>query len=251
MLHNLDCQEFIKSIPGNTYQLIIIDAPYGKCTNAKWDEKTFEFTQEFLTDLYRVLTDEGSIYVHCGIGEKSNSLMLWFNQFNNVFHFKEMINWKKNRGMGMRRGWLQINEQILWFVKDNKKFIWNKNQQYSTEKRPFNIVKKGGEMVNKSEYKRLTNCWIDINEVGMGKSPKKFKEIKKNIHHFTPKSPLLSNRMIKLHCQPDSKIFIPFAGSGMEILSCKYNDLQYDATENDPYYYNLILKNNLEFEDFY
>jgi hypothetical protein len=66
---------------------------------------------------------------------------------------------------------LQTHELVLWYTKaKTTDFVWNIEEQYSDEKRPWNVYKKGGEMVNKSEYKRLTNVWTDINEVGYGES---------------------------------------------------------------------------------
>jgi len=50
-------------------------------------------------------------------------LIRWFPIFNEKWYFKDLITWKKQRGMGMRKGWLYTREEIMWFVKDNKKFI--------------------------------------------------------------------------------------------------------------------------------
>jgi DNA modification methylase len=250
MLFLDDCRDVLPNLLENTYDLIIVDAPFGKCTNAKWDKNTFKMSN-IIDELYRVLTPQGSLYVHCGMGEKSNSLIDWFLDFkkNKKFHFKDTITWQKNRGIGMRKGWLQTSEQILWFVKDNKNFRWNKEEQYSDEKRPFNVVKKGGQMVNKSEYKRYTNIW-KINEIGFGTSPANFRKIKSQISHLTPKHPFLSDRMINLHCDKNSKVLIPFAGSGMEILSCEWNNLIYDAIEIEKENIDFICKKQIIFSDF-
>ena len=254
MLEPRDTIEFVKYIPDDTYDLIICDAPYGKIVKNKWDNKTFEFDEAYINNLNRILKPTGNLYVHCGMGEKSNSLIKWFGEFEgSEFKFKDTITWKKTRGIGMRKGWLQVSEFMLWYVKDNKQKIWNKENQYSKEKRPFNIVKKGGAMVNKSEFKRYTTVW-DIPEIGFGKSPRSLKELKKYITHFTPKHPFLSDRMIKAHCDKNSKVYIPFAGSGMEILSCIYNGIDFDATELDVDNIRIIneyvLSGKIKFEDF-
>lgn len=250
MIYNEDCREAIKKLNTNAYDLVILDPPFGKCTKAKWDDKTFKLSAEFLSQLYRVMSDKGSLYIHCGMGEKSISLINWFLSFSKSnFHFKDLITWKKTRGIGMRKGWLQTSENILWYVKDNKRFTWNVDKQYSNEKRPFNIVKRGGALVNKSEYKRYTNVW-DIPEIGFGVSPKGFKKIKSQISHLTPKNPRISDRMINLHCNKDSKVLIPFAGSGMEILSCIYNEVDYDAIEIDIKNVDFINSSTLKYEDF-
>ena len=113
----------------------------------------------------------------------------------------------------MRKGWLYTREELMWFVKDNKKFVWNKEHQYSDEERAWHIYKKGGEMVNKSKFKRLTNVWDDINEVGFGKSPKRFKEIR-DMLPYTPKPEKAIERIIQLHTKEGDRLLDCFAGSG-------------------------------------
>lgn len=263
MLFKKDTLEFVKAQKDNTYQFIILDPPFGKVVKEDWDISTFDFTVEYIYNLYRILKSSGSIYIHCGIGERSQSMIEWFNKFKSSnFIFKDLITWKKNRGIGMRKGYLYTREEILWYVKDNSAFTWNKDFQYTEEKRAFDIHKAGGERVNKSDFKRITNVWQDnefgeiweINEVGYGKSPKLFKEIRDILPGLTPKSPLLSDRIIKCHCDRTDKVYIPFAGSGMEIVSCMENQLEWDATEIGDkcidFISNYILTKKVKLEDF-
>ena len=203
----------LQKIRKNSINLICIDPPYVGIINKEWDKKN-QLTDELINEFYRVLKDTGSIYCFCGIGEKSNSLFKFHNILGQKFYFKDLITWKKNRGIGMRKGWLYTREEILWFVKDNKKFIWNKKEQYSNEKRPFTIT--GAK--NLSEYKRITNVWIDINEVGFGSSPKKYSSFRK---HLTPKPVELIERIIKLHTKKNDMVLDCFAGSGTTGEACK------------------------------
>jgi site-specific DNA-methyltransferase (adenine-specific) len=159
-------------------------------------------------------------------------LIRWFPLFQEKFHFKDLITWKKNRGIGMRKGWLYTREECMWFVKDNKKFIWNKEYQYSNEKRAFDVVKKGGEKVNKSDYKRITNVWSDINELGYGSSPKKYKDIRKT-SHFTPKPIELFERIIKAHTKEGDLVLDCFAGTGVTSLACRKLNRKYILVEKD------------------
>lgn len=152
---------------------------------------------------------------------------------DNKFYFKDLITWKKQRGIGMRKGWLYTREECLWYVKDNKKFVWNKDEQYSDEKRPFSIKKAGGEMVNKSEYKRYTNVWIDINEVGFGSSPQKFKETRDAIKHITPKPVEAMERIIKLHTKEGDIVLDCFMGSGTTAVACANLNRRYIGCDSD------------------
>lgn len=204
----------------NSVDLFILDPPYGKLVNADWDKGENPLTLDLINEVFRVLKPTGSLYIWCGIGEKSQSMIDFYMLMKqSKFHFKQLITWKKNRGIGMIKGWLFTREELLWYVKDNKQFIWNKDEQYSNEKRPWNVYKKGGEMVNKSEYKRITNVWTDINEVGYGSSPKGFKEIRDKIKHLTPKPVEAYERIIKLHTKEGDIVVDLFSGSGTNAIA--------------------------------
>lgn len=232
--YNIDCLELTKQVDNESIDLIIIDPPYTNVVDADWDKNENPMTQELLTEFFRILKPTGSLYCWCGIGEKSQSLIRFFELFDKSnFYFKDLITWKKNRGIGMRKGWLYTREEILWYVKDNKKFIWNKKNQYSDEKRPWNVYKKGGKMVNKSEYKRLTNVWADINEVGYGGSPKTFHDDRNKVNHITPKPIEAIDRIIQLHTKECDIVFDCFCGSGVVGKSCIKNNRNFICGDND------------------
>ena len=200
--------EILKQLPDKCIDLIIIDPPY-LTTNEKWDKK--EVVNEWLSqELFRVAKEHCSLYVWCGIGEKSQSLIRWFPIFKKNWCFKDLITWKKDRGIGMRRGWLYTREEIMWFVKDNKKFIWNKEKQYlfnQKRKRDKYGIKPNqqGEMP-KSIYPRITNVWDNISEPTFN--------IKNKISHFTPKPLEAIERIINLHTKEGDIVLDCFMGSG-------------------------------------
>lgn len=237
----MDCLKMSKLIDSNSIDLIIVDPPYTNVVNEIWDKSDNPMTKEIVAEFYRILKPTGNLYCWCGIGEKSQSLIRFFELFRqSKFYFKDLITWKKNRGIGMRKGWLYTREEILWYVKDNKHFTWNKDKQYSNEKRPWNVYKKGGEMVNKSEYRRITNVWTDINEVGYGGSPKTFHNDRKEVNHITPKPIEAINRIIQLHTKENDVVFDCFVGSGTTVFSCIKNNRRFICGDNNQRYVDAI-----------
>lgn len=203
-----DCSEIIKELPDNSIDLICIDPPY-ITTKEKWDKREI-INDELSQELFRVAKNSASLYCWCGIGEKSQSLIRWFPVFCKYWYFKDLITWKKRRGIGMRKGWLYTREECLWFVKDNKNFIWNKNEQYNqNEKNEFEEGFSGYKCL--SEFKRFTNVWTDIGEV-LGN---------KNIKHFTPKPIEAIRRIIKAHTEEGDIVLDCFMGSGTTAIACK------------------------------
>ena len=206
----------LPKLESESIDLIIIDPPY-LTTKEKWDKKE-TVNLELSKELFRIANFSCSLYVWCGIGEKSQSLMRWFPIFKEHWYFKDLITWKKQRGIGMRRGWLYTREELMWFVKDNKKFVWNKNNQYGVERR----IRDGGKdkikpsqtgKFAKSIFKRLSNVWIDISEQSFN--------VVDDIMHFTPKPEKAIERIILAHTKEGDTILDCFLGSGTTAVVAK------------------------------
>ena len=221
---NSSWQNMLPELKDNSVDLIIIDPPYllGK---EEWDKEN-QVTEELSNQLFRILKPTGSFYCWGGIGERSHSAIDWFILFNSTnWVFKDWITWKKQRGMGMRKGWLYTREELMWFVKDNHAFIWNK--QYSeSEKRTisrlvYNDPKKQAQQDKLNEFKRVTNVWTDIMEVGLGTSPQKGHMLKEISFHYTPKPIKALERIILAHTKEGDMVLDCFAGSGTVGIACK------------------------------
>jgi len=225
-----DCFDIIPNLPDEIIDLIIIDPPY-LTTKETWDKK--EVVNEFLSgQLFRIAKEHASLYVWCGIGEKSQSLIRWFPIFNKDWHFKDLITWKKQRGIGMRKGWLYTREEIMWFVKNNKKFIWRKECQYSDEKRKsqkfgFEVWKRGKRPL--SQYYRLTDVWTDISETTWN-----WKSLE--TLHYTPKPLKAIERIIKVHTYENEIVFDCFLGSGTTAVACEKLNRRWIGIEINPEY---------------
>ena len=230
LIHGAWQNELLK-VESNSVDLIIIDPPY-LTTKEKWDNKE-EVNLELSKQLFRIAKDNCSLYVWCGIGEKSQSLIRWFPMFSEQWFFKDLITWKKQRGIGMRKGWLYTREELMWFVKDNKQFIWNKENQYSEERRKRDggkdIIKVSQNAFCKSLYKRWTNVWDDFTEQGADVLGKKY--------HFTPKPKKAIERIILAHTKEGDMILDCFLGSGTTMQVCNELNRNCIGIEKDLEYY--------------
>lgn len=213
MIINGTWQDELPKLPSESVDLIIIDPPY-LTTGEKWDKQE-QVTATLSQELFRVAKPSCSLYVWCGIGEKSQSLIRWFPLFSE-WHFKDLITWKKQRGIGMRKGWLYTREELLWYVKDNSKFVWNESEQYSDERRKNPVGFNGNP--TKNECKRFTDVWIDVVEESFNTSERELSSDKKK--HFTPKPIKAIERIIKAHTQEGDTVLDCFLGSGTTIVAC-------------------------------
>jgi len=224
----------VRALPDASMDMVLVDPPY-LTTSEEWD-KHEAFSEELLYELHRVSTAQASLYVWCGIGEKSQSLIRWFPWIAKQFHFKDLITWKKQRGIGMRRGWLYTREEIIWAVKDNKQFLWNVDAQYST------IVRKNPKGFNggptKSDFKRFSNVWDDIIEESFNTSRDEMSSAKRQ--HYTPKPLAALERLIRACTLPGQVVLDCFGGSGSTGVAARNTGRGFILIDNDPVSHTLM-----------
>lgn len=227
-----DCLNILPTIEVESVDLIILDPPY-LTTAENWDKEE-TVSNDLSSQLFRVASPRCSLYVWCGIGEKSQSLIRWFPIFSSLWYFKDLITWKKQRGVGMRKGWLYTREEILWFVKDNRQFVWNRDHQYGTERRTFTASYKDKERMEKylksvkSPFKRITNVWTDIRETNISWNNKEIET-----PHFTPKPLAATERIIKAHTKEGDLVLDCFLGSGTTGVACVNTNRNFIGIELD------------------
>lgn len=215
------------------FDLVISDPPYGNVVNTKWDRQNDVITKELVCEIKRVCKSSASVYTWCGIGEKSNSLLTWLPLFNEQFIFKDLVTWKKQRGIGGRKGWLYTREEIMWHVL-SKDFVWNIDAQYSDELRdsPYGFNGK----LTKSQYKRLTNVWTDIKEESFSRTQKE----KEDKFHLTPKPKKAIERIVLSHTSKGMNVLDLFSGTGTTAIVCKSLQRNCVSVEINHEYYEKI-----------
>lgn len=222
-----NCSNILPLIPDEVIDLIIIDPPYGFLLKDSWDQQD-PINEQLVEQFKRIMKPTASLYCWCGIGEKNQSLIRWFPIFSSQLIFKDLITWKKSRGMGNRKGWLYTREEIMWFTKSYH-HIWNESAQYDEkEKHTFSkrLLSQGYKC--KSEYKRLTNVWTDIPEIIRNK----------NIPHTTPKPIQAIQRIILAHSSPGDLILDCFLGSGTTAIAAHNLGRNFIGVEINPTFCN-------------
>jgi DNA modification methylase len=229
VLHHADAVEYLKTMPDESVDLILIDPPYFRVVKNSWDHawknmtEYLNWTKEWATESLRVLKPTGNLYLWGSVGERSDAIIRQKLLLDDIgWHFKDWITWKKKRGMGNRRGWLYVREEVLWYVKDNRRFTWNEDAQYNCDEKNEFSVGFGGYAC-KSKFKRLTNVWTDIPEQLAGKTTL----------HYTPKPVTAIERIIKAHTRPGDTVLDFFAGSGTTGLACQHLNRKCILVEND------------------
>lgn len=233
-IYNEDCLETMKRLEDNSVDLIIADPPYniGQDGGDGWDtiENYLEVFEEWVKEWHRILSDKGLLYCYCSQEFQADIEMILRKYF--VIH-NRMI-WCYNNGQRVTSKKYPYSYEPFFMVSKT-----NKNN-YKPVRDPNNIQKgirtkrnKNGTVTVTKPHPdgvKLTDVWCIPKLSGRAKQTK----------HPTEKPLELSERMLR---SIDANIvYIPFAGSGSEIISCINNNVNYIASEINTEYVEDIIK---------
>ena len=219
-----NCIEILnKSIKKNSIDLIYADPPYnlsgkklnleGNLTggaffkmNEDWDTFDYDgylkFSEEWISESYKVLKDNGSIYISCtyhNIGE----VVFLAKKFN--FKLKNIITWYKTNSMPniTKRTYTHATEYVCWFVKGSK---WKFN---------YEEVKKFNPNKTKNGEDKQMRDFLDFFESPILQGKERIKDNKnKRAAHPTQKPEKLLELIIRASSNKNDLILDPFFGTG-------------------------------------
>lgn len=236
-IYNENCLETMKKIPDNFVDLIVADPPYYKIVKDDWDnqwksiDEYLNWFENIIKEFFRILKTNGSFYLWMGIGKnKEHPIFDMIKNSENIgFIFQDWITWKKQKGYGNKNGYMFIREELIFFTKSEE---YTFNIPYLNE-----IAKNHGRLKkDKINYKRCGNVWCDINEVSVGNLIHT-----ERVNHPTQKPLMACDRIILTSTNENDLIYVPFVGSGSEIVSSFKNKRNYIGSEISNEYCELTL----------
>lgn len=240
-LYNKDCIEFMKTLPNECIDLIIADPPYYKTYGEfdfvfKDENEYLEWTDKWVKEANRILKNTGAFYcwgTQKMIDKISCNVLSKYNNWEK----RDLIIWYFKTGRPEKQGYRKETE-FMWFYSKEKHFL-----NIDDIRVPYTS---GGVERDKRKNplgKTCGNVW-------------EFARIMKNypewVNHPTQKPLGICDRIIKASSKRNDLVYIPFAGSGSEIISCINNNRNYIATELNNTYIEDIIKprlNKLEQEN--
>lgn len=246
-----DCISEMTKLEDNSFDLAIVDPPYNlskggdwKWDNSEklkgfggdwkkvmqnWDNMTLEqymkFCMLWLAELKRIVKPTGSIWIH---GTYHNIGIINFClQIQEIEIINEIIWYKRNSFPNLSgRRLTASHESILWAHTGKKReYLINYEEIKNTDYPEDNLKKEG---------KQMRTIWDIPNN-------KKSEELAYG-KHPTQKPIRLINRILDVSAGTDSKILIPFAGSGTECVAANQRGLDFLAYEIDDEYINIANK---------
>ena len=240
-----------KSIKKNLIDLIFADPPYNLSGNAlkwqgnktggdwfmvneKWDKMSdpeyFAFTEQWISECFRVLKDSGSIYI-CGTFHNIGEIIVVLKKVG--FKIKNIITWQKTNAMPnmTKRVYTHSSEYIVWAVK-GKKWIFN-----------YEDLKK----INPDKQKDGSNKQMrDVWTFPLVQGKERLRDKTGKSAHPTQKPEAMLERIIRASSNKKDIVLDPFFGSGTTGYVCSKLKRKWIGIEKDSSYIKISKKRILK-----
>jgi site-specific DNA-methyltransferase (adenine-specific) len=152
ILHNADCFDILKTIPDNSINCIISDPPYAigasdthrASTGQTWDRFTSEeyivFLTNWLEEVYRILTPEGTCWMFYGF-TRIKEVLTAIGNSKLVNHLENHFVYARSKGRSSKKMLKSLREECAHLTK-TKKYIWNSEEYLRRVIAPYR--EKGG-----------------------------------------------------------------------------------------------------------
>lgn len=233
-----DCIEVMKGIPSGSIDLIFADPPYniGIAYDTHEDNMKYNsyisWTEEWITECIRLLSDKGSIYI--AINDEHVAEVVMFLKKKGLT-LRNWIIWYYTFGQAQKKKFSRSHTHLIYFVKDKNNFIFNADKI-----RVPSVRQKIRDKRANPKGKLPDDVWVISRVAGT------FNERVKNFPCQMPVK--LLERVIKASSNKDSIVLDPFSGSGTTPFMAKKFGRRYIGIEISQKYKGIIenrLKNIL------
>jgi len=227
-----DAVTFLKKIPDNAIQLILIDPPYN-LDIAMWDTFSdyLDWAKQWLNQIERILSDTGNCVIFGGFqfqDMKNGDLLeiLHYLRHNTELMLINLIIWYYKNGMSAYRYFANRHEEAIWLAKTKKYYFSLDDVRIPFDEKTKEIYKKDKRLRPESieKGKNPTNVW----EIGRlnGNSVER-------VGHPTQKPLEIIRRFVKALSYPNSLVLDFFAGSGTTGRICIEENRNSIMVDND------------------
>lgn len=154
---DLDVFNFISTLQDGSVDLFLTDPPYMNIVEDSWDNQ-WKSVQDYVTWMMKVLEaikpkmkENGSILFFGGVGkdgERPFFKLMEAIETKGLYHYRNLITWKKRRAYGKSHDYLFCREEIAWYSMSPERTdvtfnipLTNVKRGYSGYKRKINVGK--------------------------------------------------------------------------------------------------------------
>ncbi len=203
-----DNLKVLKTFSSNYFRLIYIDPPFNtrktqKSHRGSYTDRYDDFCKWIeprLEEARRVLTEDGSIFVHMDFREVHYVKVMMDRLFGRD-NFQNEIIWAYDYGGRSKRKWSSKHDNILWYSKNYKNYVFNYDDIDRIPYMSPGLVGKEKAARGKTPTDTWWNTVVPTNS-------------KERTGYPTQKPLPIIERIIKVHSEPGDKVLDFFCGSG-------------------------------------
>jgi site-specific DNA-methyltransferase (adenine-specific) len=205
-----DNLDILRKIPDKTVKLIYTDPPFN--TKKKQTGKSGSYTDTYddylawikprLEECKRILTDDGSIFIHLDYREVHYVKVLCDSIFGRESFINSIV-WHYDFGARQKNKWATKHDDILWYAKNPKKYVFNYNEVDTIPKLAVGLPVSKNRV--DPDVKKVTDVWWCTIVPTNGKE---------RTGYPTQKPIKILNRIIKVHSNPGDTVLDFCCGSG-------------------------------------
>ena len=245
-----DAIQFLKKVPDNSIQLVMVDPPYNLDLDY-WDtfENYLDWAKQWLDEIYRILSPSGNCVIFGGFQyqdlKKGDLLeILHYSRHNTDLRFTNLVIWYYKNGMTAYRYFANRHEEAVWLSKTKKYYfdLDSVRMPYSEAQKKAALRDKRLISANVEKGKNPTNVW----EIGRLNG-----NAKERVGHPTQKPVELIRRFVKALSYEGSTVLDFFAGSGTTSRVCleeNRHSIMVDSDDSILEYFEKHLQNKAELE---
>jgi len=249
VLYHGDALQFVSTIPDNTISLIITSPPYNlgkKYENQVSISKYLETQEEIISQLYRILRQDGSLCWQVGNyvenGEVYPLDILYYQIFKNLgMYLRNRIIWYFGHGLHASKRFSGRYETLLWFSKSDH-YVFNLDPVRIPSKYPGKRYYKGpniGKLSGNPYGKNPSDVWEFIakewDEALWNIPNVKSNHPEKTIHPCQYPIELVE-RCVLAFTQENDWVYDPYAGVGSALLAALIHGRKAAGSEKEQEY---------------
>lgn len=235
-----DCLEKIKLIPSGSIDLVVTDPPYNLTKlysetlfNATSSNEYNKWFEEWIVEIKRVLTSEGTLYL---FNDWRAADII--NILRKYFYVQNRITFEREKGRGAKKNWKNAHEDIWFCTMHSSKYYFD-IEKVKVKKNVIAPYKKDGKAKdwNEEDSTRLTypsNFWGDITIP--------FWSMPENTPHPTQKPEKLIAKLILASSKENDVVLDIFGGSGTTAVVAKKLNRKFIIIESEKEYCLYTLK---------
>jgi len=237
-------EETQQLLRGNAAQLALHDPPYNLVAFEKRSVAKFvDWCRLWVTNTYRALTNDASLYVWIGADQTDGfqplpDFMLMMRGTD--FRPRSLITMRNQRGYGTQKNWMAVRQELLFYTKGSP--VFNVDAEYTEipkilrgyYKEVNGVLTENSER-SKSDNIRAGNVWVDIQQV--------FYRMEENVNGCYAQKPLKScERIVRASSNPGDLVLDFFAHSGSTLLAAEMLGRRCYTMDIDPVFCEITIR---------